>query len=394
MRSEQTESRPHLCGWALLQRWYNALNHGDDIPDLSRQYALPDNYVQTVEMRTQSSIEDARTYEMPHDLVYLAARLRKNFLWFLARRDSVGQPVQQCPLVVAIPTPADPRPALPAQIQAHDLYNRIAERLQIFHQFPGWATSDEIDYTLEILRLQEPNTLFCPPAMWNHQTATLNFLNDFQPTYEPYRHIIWRIAMQNHWITVEVYRYDQFTQLCVTLPPIWRHMVQHLIGVIIRTADVDQNVLQVHYLEQYDAEGTRGYATLFRLFRRLQLAVGPIGDPQIRILLAHDFAEDIQTTRIWNGSVRMFLPTSLTSQSMFETGSCFAFLRAGFHTMSLLQVELMLTRKCLMHARVPKPLTPVLRPRKIHHHRSRARGPQTTHGPRDLLVRPNRSGKT
>lgn len=250
----------------------------DEIPDLSRQYALPDRCVQTIEMCVQSSIKDWRVYEMPHACI---PRCKASEEFPMVPRSERQQWPTSC---VAIPEPSGPRPGHHTTLQPDNLFNRITERLQTFHQFPGWATSDEIDYTLEILRFQEPNTLFCPPAMRVHQSATLSFLNGFQPTYD----IVWCIAMQNHWITVELCRYDHFTQLCLTLPRIWRHMVQHLIGVLIRTTDNDQNVLQVHYMKQYDPEGMCGFATLFRLFRRLQLAVGPIGGPQIRILVAHD----------------------------------------------------------------------------------------------------------
>ena len=174
---------------------------------------------------------------------------------------------------------------------------RIAARLLVYHRFPGWAVSDEIDYTLEILRFQDPNTLFCPPAQWDQQTGQLSFLNGLQPTYHSHRHVIWFIATQNHWIVIEWCIYDAFSQLILTIPPVWRHLVHQLIGFLIRTADIDQNGLQIHYMEQRDPNGMGGFANLFRLFRRLNLAVGPVGDPQIRTLLTRDMADDVQQVR-------------------------------------------------------------------------------------------------
>ena len=112
----------------------------------------------------------------------VAVRTLFDFLWFLARRESIGQPVQQVPLQVAIPQPA--HHATPAQSVAtiqqlsFDLLHRIRVRLAIFSQFPGWATSDEIDYALEILRWLHPTTSFCGPASWNHHTRELRFLNN------------------------------------------------------------------------------------------------------------------------------------------------------------------------------------------------------------------------
>ena len=80
VQCEQTAFVPHLCGWALLQRWYTALGLQDDIPDQSRQYHLPDQYSQTIEMCLQCSVEDWRENGMPHPMGYIAHRLRKNFL--------------------------------------------------------------------------------------------------------------------------------------------------------------------------------------------------------------------------------------------------------------------------------------------------------------------------
>ena len=296
VRHELTGYVPHLCGWTLLQRWFEDLQLLDEITDVSRQYPLPDSYVQTIEMCLQCSIEDWTSNGMPHRLGYLAVRLRKNFLWFLARRHSIGQPVQQPALVVGIPEP--PHRAIiqmpPAQ---QSLSERITARLQVYHQHPGWAVSDELDYTLETLRLYEPHTLFCPPAEWDHQSGQLRFLNGLHPVYESHRHVVWFIASQNHWITVELCVYDAFSQLILTIPPVWRHLVHQMIGFLIRTANIDQNGLQIHYMEQRDPDGMCGFANLFRLFRRLNMAVGPLGDPQIRMLLTHDAADDIQQVR-------------------------------------------------------------------------------------------------
>ena len=212
VRTELTNYTPHLCGWTLLQRWFEALQLIDEIPDVSRQYPLPDQYIQTIEMCLQCSIEDWTSNGMSHQLGYLAVRLRKNFLWFRARRQSIGQPVQQPSLVVGIPEPPH-RAIILASPATPTLQERIAARLLVYHSFPGWAVSDEIDYTLEILRFQDPNTLFCPPAQWDQQIGQLIFLNGFQPTYHSHRHVIWFVATQNHWIVIEWCIYDAFSQL-------------------------------------------------------------------------------------------------------------------------------------------------------------------------------------
>ena len=219
VQTEMTGHIPHLCGWTLLQRWFQQLHLMDEIADVSRQYNLPDQYVQTIEMCMQCSIEDWTSNGMPHNMGYLAVRLRKNFLWFLARRQSIGQPVPQQQLVVGIPEPPH-REIVMVRQDPPSLPERIAARLQVFSQHPGWATSDEIDYTLEILRFYEPNTLFCPPAVWEHSTGELRFLNGFQPTYQSYRHVVWFVASQNHWIIIELCCYDAFTQLILTIPPV------------------------------------------------------------------------------------------------------------------------------------------------------------------------------
>ena len=301
VQTEQTAFVPHLCGWALLQRWYTALGLQDDIPDQSRQYHLPDQYSQTVDMCLQCSVEDWRENGMPHPMGYIAHRLRKNFLWFLARRESLGQPVRQVPLQVAIPQPTQrvntAQSVATIQQQSFDLLHRIRVRLALFSQFPGWAISDEIDYALEILRWQHPNTLFCAPASWNHHTRELRFMNNLQPEYRSYRHISWFIAMHNHWIHVELSQYHQGIALYVTTPPAWRHLIQPVIEVLVRGAEVDPTILHVHFLEQWDPEGMCGFAILFRMLRRAQINIGPVGDPQIRLLVTHDLAEQIQDVR-------------------------------------------------------------------------------------------------
>lgn len=103
--------------------------------------------------------------------------------------------------------------------------------------------------------------------------------------------------MHNHWIHVELSQYHQGIALYVTTPPAWRHLIQPVIDVLVRTAEIDPAILHIHFLEQWDPEGMCGFAILFRMLRRAQIHIGPVGDPQIRVLVAHDLAEQIQDVR-------------------------------------------------------------------------------------------------
>ena len=183
---------PHLCGWLLLYRWIAHFNMHNNLANQVNQSPLPQHVLEIIDTCIQCSIEDWRRCNMPQDVAQVVLQLRRNFLWHRARREAIGQLVIQQRLTVAIPTPQPvvrPQPQEPPSA-----ITEILARLHHFQQYPGWAATDEVDYTMDLLRSHHPETLFCPPAVWVPTRSEFAYLNDLVPDISSYSHIFWSVV--------------------------------------------------------------------------------------------------------------------------------------------------------------------------------------------------------
>ena len=270
--------RPHLCGWTLLYRWVNHFNLHNSLPTLANQFALPPRLVDIINTCIQSSIEDWCTYHMSQDVAIIATHLRRNFLWDRARREAGGQPVQQFRLTVAVPQPRpDARP--PLREPPSDVTSILA-RLQHFQQYPGWAASDEIDYTLDLLRAHHPS-----------------YINDYEPDIQSYRHIFWSVLTLHHWVQVEMYFSPEHAQFYFTVPNSIRETLLPLVNHIIQRARVDSDIVSVETIHQDTPHGLCGYRTLHQLFHRVSLDFAPLRDPEMQTLWRHQLGDEIEEIR-------------------------------------------------------------------------------------------------
>ena len=297
--TDQPQAPQHLCGWMLLYRWITRLDLQHQLPDISTQFPLPQHYADIIEMCLHCSVEDWRSAHMDQDVAVVALRLRRNFLWHIARDEHQGQPSQQIQLVTAFPvphqvvltvTPDDPNPQNRAEAA-------IRARFEHFHRFQGWAGSDEMDFALDFLRPHHPATLFCAPAIWQPAQAMLHYLNDIIPDLRAHRHIVWIVATGNHWVQIELYALTDHTAVYFTVPPADRQRLHPLLMCAIAAAETDLNELTVDYVDQDAPPDMCGFHLLSQLFHRLMLQVGPLGDAQLRAIGISRFFEEIDDTR-------------------------------------------------------------------------------------------------
>ena len=295
----QQQAPQHLCGWMLVYRWLTRLNLQHQLQDISTQYPLPQNYADVIEMCLQSSVEDWRSARMDQDVAVIALRLRRNFLWHVARSEHQGLPNQQTGLVTAFPAPhqvvittvpEDPNPQNRADAAIH-------ARFDHFHRFQGWTGSDEMDFALDLLRPHHPATLFCAPAIWQPAQNMLHYLNDIIPDLRAHRHIVWLVATGNHWVQLELYALTDHTAVYFTVPHADRQQLHPLLMFAVAAAETDLNELTVDYVDQDAPPDMCGYHLLNQLFHRLMLQVGPLGDAQFRGLSISRSVAEIHETR-------------------------------------------------------------------------------------------------
>lgn len=274
---------PHLCGWHLLMRWFSRdgshLQPADHVP----QPPLPQNYIYAIGLAIQSSQEEWRSAGATAEVITMATRLRRQFLIHLATRESQGQPVQQYALQVSVPPggarfivagpPLDLNPDQPR-------LDRINQRLQHFLRYGGWMGSDELDYMLEGPRALSADSLFCAPAMWTSPRHELPFLNAMVPSYEALRHIVWPVAINNHWVLVEAMRFDSYVDFSITAPPSLQPELQPLVAQLVSDMHLENSVLQVTYIPQNSPPHMCGYDILRRIFSRLDATSVAINDTQ------------------------------------------------------------------------------------------------------------------
>ena len=92
--------------------------------------------------------------------------------------------------------------------------------------------------------------MICHPAIWDSVADVLIFPNTPIPNIQPYRHVMWVIMENNHWMLAECYKSDRQAQFFITAPPNSAGrllpMIQHL-----RTALACQNQdFMLHCLDQ------------------------------------------------------------------------------------------------------------------------------------------------
>ena len=296
---------PHLCGWFLLYRWIGHFNMQNNLANQVNQSPLPRHVVEIIDTCIQCSIEDWRRCNMPQDVAQVALQLRRNFLWHRARREAIGQPVIQPRLTVAIPTP---QPVIREQPQEPpSAITEILARLHHFQQYPGWAATDEVDYTMDLLRSHHPETLFCPPAVWLPTRSEFMYLNDYVPDISSYSHIFWTVVTMNHWVQIELYLAPENARFYFTVPNTIQQTLLPLINYIIGIARVEPETVTVETIHQDTPHGLCGYHMLHQLFHRVSLDFAPLRDPQLQTIWRHQLGEELEEIRnearlVWHNS--------------------------------------------------------------------------------------------
>ena len=297
---EGNEHIPHLCGWQLVFRWATQLGVHDSIAALDAQPPTNQQHTDQINLLMQASIEDWIQANAPIQLQNFAIRLRRHFFVALSRRHDRTGMTNQRPIATAYPVDFQPQPDQQSQVaymlQLNHIHERIVNRLNGLNIHPAWACSDEINAALELPRKVLPDMMICHPAIWDSVADVLIFPNTPIPNIQPYRHVMWVIMENNHWMLAECYKSDRQAQFFITAPPNSAGrllpMIQHL-----RTALACQNQdFMLHCLDQINPHGPCGRYVVAEIYHRIGLQIAPLSASQELELQTSTHAELLATT--------------------------------------------------------------------------------------------------
>ena len=304
VRTEANHPSPHICGWNLLFRWYRRHGIHQGIADISTHFTLSAEYNDLIQIAMQCSCEDWALAQISVEIGQLAFTLRKNFLCYLARRESQGRPCQQIALHTACP-PISPQPHVPAAPQqvpfvplhvrvdrTQAILDRIRHRLVEILQHPGWMSSDELDIALEGPRAMNPQTLFCPPSTWNIGASHLHFFNDYIPDYRAYNQVIWIIEVNRHWVQAEAYLHEDSSNFAFTFPADSHILLQPLVDHLLNITGARNTQISIHFYDQICPQHLCGYQLVANIYHRLAANTVPLQPPQRRQLSFHPLAAE------------------------------------------------------------------------------------------------------
>ena len=310
VQCEFNDPQPHTCGWDLIFRWYRRHGIHQGIADISNHMQLNDEYNDLIQTALQCSSEDWAMAQINFEVGQLAFSLRKNFLFFLARREWQGRPHQQVALFAACRPPAPQLGAVPAAQNApfvpHPLQlnrtqltiDRIRHRLIQILLHPGWLSSDELDIALEGPRAMNPQTLFCPPSSWNVGSSSLRFFNDYIPDYRAYNQVIWIIEVDRHWVQAEAYLHEDASNFAFTFPVDSHIRLQPLVDHLINVTLARDTQLSIHFYDQRSPMHMCGFQLVAQIFHRLAANTVPLQATQRRQLSFHSLAADLDRAHV------------------------------------------------------------------------------------------------
>ena len=315
IQHDRTMHSPHLCGWQLIERWANQIGIRDTIAAADSHMPTTPELHEQISIVLQSSIEDWHDAGASPALWAMASRLRSHFFLSLARRHTQSGQVQQRPITTAFPLNFQPSPPpLPQQdFEEHtaQVADRIADRISQLELCPAWATSDEIDFSLEAPRALLPDTLICPPAAWDDTVDQLQYLNAPIPNFRAYRHILWVIADGHHWIQAECYKVNNHAHLFLTSPAQSVGRYLPLIQRIRTDIGYNGHHFVLHCIAQANIPDMCGYQIVDDIYARLNVRIPPLSVSQ-----EFEFMHTDQTARltaVWNRACHRYTQTGASA---------------------------------------------------------------------------------
>ena len=297
---DHPDHTPHLCGWQLLFRWATQLGVQHNIAEIDAQAPTSPQHTDQINLVMQASIEDWIRADAPLHLQNFATRLRRHFFVALARRHDRTGPANQRPLATAFPVDFQPQPAHQPQVaynlQLNHIHERIVTRLHGLNIHPAWACSDEINAALDLPRKILPDTMLCQPAIWDSVADCLIFPNTPPPNIQPYRHVLWPIMENNHWMLAECYKDDRRAQFFLTAPPNSTGRLLPLIQHLRTALGCQSQDFLLHCADQTNPHGLCGQYIVAEIYHRIGIQIPPLSTSQELEIQTSPHAALIATT--------------------------------------------------------------------------------------------------
>lgn len=294
---DANEHTPHLCGWQLLLRWATELGIHDTLARVDSQAATSPEHNDQIALLLQASIEDWHKADASPAMWAMAARLRRHFFVTLARKDIRDGHINQRPIATAFPPVQQPIQNTPAHHEhlrhQQSVHQRISDKLERLNVHPGWASSDEINLALEGPRTLLPDTLICPPAVWNEAADLLHFPHAPEPPFRVYQHILWIIMDGNHWLLIECYKCPHHAHFYIKTPPNTMGRLLPLIQRIRTDLDYNGSEITLHCLDQVNPDGMCGQAIVAEIHHRLGITLPFLSQCQLAEIQASSHAHQI-----------------------------------------------------------------------------------------------------
>ena len=267
----------HMCGWALLYRWFEKLGQHDQLKSYEEDL---EDFVEwkysLIHEVLSSSVEDWIAADAPPILWHFARQIRLGCFYHLALNDNDAAPVIDHAIYVELPR--GPSLSLPGRVLHYDEYDHFVrefqnQRVDEFHKFPGWLGSDVADCALQLLRTAHPEIAITAPMMWNSIAKTMCTFSGYKEDCRFHRRAISLILFDQHWISCELHRQQDRTIAWVLAPTDFAHDLQCLVDQLQILTGFGEGDFQLIHLPCDTQLGLCGWTPLFELFNKLEVTM-------------------------------------------------------------------------------------------------------------------------
>lgn len=290
--------REHFCGWQLLARWMSHANVLQQIP------ADDDGYNQTpldkrhlIDEVVVTAIDDWHNAGIPVEEWTLAARLRRAFFAHLASHHGPPVPVTTERLFVSF---VDSQNPAPPRTQAALVHQNILPDLAVLRRL--------FDTALDALRPFFVNTYFAPPAVWNSENDTLDFLDGRTPDTWFHPYVIWPVIIDATWVLLEMVRDAAFpVTVFMSAPQSFAHHMPDIVGHLARIHAIAPLSIQQVFVPFQTPQHMCGWTLLESIYIRHHSALPDSSMAASHIFASsrhHEIAQEIRlnSSRAWMDS--------------------------------------------------------------------------------------------
>ena len=255
---------PNMCGWQLLERWYNA-------SEAHLSWTHQHHRLRDIAPARQAMINDVISYSheewnrSTHDveLKTFAELLRRDFFFSRALQPDPVEAVWEDISPVISDDDAEP-----ITLTMRKPTDDIEERLAFMMQHPIWLCTDECDTLLDLVRAADPDTYYPPPARWNPSTREFVTWTSKSLPLAFFDKIIWFVIIDEHWIRIEVTKDVSRRQVFIDGLPENRMHFRNIADTLAGLCQIPPEHVRLSHYSTITANGMCGWYSLFRIFDR------------------------------------------------------------------------------------------------------------------------------